>query len=78
MFFSREFLSYILKMMTTVTVVTSLPKSLLSGAIRKIRDSFHPVMMRLLMFNESLNYPLRIDSTESEIEIRQVEVAFHF
>lgn len=62
--------------MMTITVVNSLPKSL-SGAIRKIRDSFHPVI-RLLMFNESLNYPLRIDSTESEMEIRQAEVAFHF
>lgn len=65
-------------MIIRVTVVNSLPKSLLSGAIRKIGDSFLSVA-GLLTFNESLNFPLRIDSAGSEIEeIRQIEVAFHF
>jgi len=86
MFFSREFLSHILKTYIDgnsrhhfqyMIKVNSLPNSLLSGAIRKIGDSFPPIM-GLLTFNESLNFPLWIDSTGPEIEIRQVEVAFHF
>jgi len=59
------------------TVVNSLPKSLFSGAIRKIGNSFLPVA-EFLTFNESLNFPWQIDSTRPKVEIRQIEVAFHF
>jgi len=58
-----------------VTVVDSLSKSLLSGAIRKIRDSFPPAT-ESLTFDGSLNFPLRIDFTAWQKQ--GIQLAFHF
>jgi len=58
-----------------ITVIESLPKLLLSEAIRKIRDSFPPAA-RPPMFNGSLNFSLRIDLT-NRLEARPIKVALH-
>ena len=67
--FSRESQSCELKIMTMVTVIDSLPKSLLSGVVRKIRDLFPPTAGPLI-FNGSLNFSLRIDLAGSDVEAR--------
>jgi len=56
------------------TVVDSLPKWQLSGAIRKIWDSFPPAI-RSLTFDETLNFSLRVDHVGPERS--RVQLALH-